>query len=79
MGEEDKRRRDKERKNPLTADLSISKDWGKDTALYFFKHGTENQVVQRGVRESGEKRGVERQEEQEVDGKVIAVSTWSIA
>lgn len=60
MGEEDKRERDKEqKKNPLTADLSISKDVGKDTALYFFKHGTENQVVQLGVRERREKGGGE--------------------
>lgn len=63
LGEEDKRERERDKeqkkKNPLTADLSISKDVGKDTALYFFKHGTENQVVQLGVRERREKGGGE--------------------
>jgi len=79
LGEEDKRKRDEEReKNLLTADLSTSDDGGKDTALFFFKHGTETKLCS-WEWESGEKRGAERQEEQEVDGKVIAVSTWSIA
>lgn len=60
LGEEDKRRKDGERKkNLLTTDFSASEDGGKDTALYFFKHGTENQVVQLGVRERREKGGGE--------------------
>lgn len=61
---------------------------GVVTALYFFKDGTENQVVQLGRRVLRERecvcwvggrgrRGDKR--EQEVDGKVIAVSTWSVA
>lgn len=44
-GEEDKRKRDEEReKNILTADFSTSEDGGKDTALFFFKHGTETKL-----------------------------------
>lgn len=65
----------RQKKNLLTADFSTSQDWGEEIQLC----GTENQVVQLGVRELREKRGLERHEEQEVDGKVIAVSTWSRA
>lgn len=53
-------------------------------ALCFFKDGTESQVVQLGRervlrrrRKKRERRRDKRQ--QEVDGKVIAVSTWSEA
>lgn len=46
-------------KNLLTADFSASEDGGKDSALFIFKHGTENQVVQLGVRERREKGGGE--------------------
>lgn len=59
LGEEDKRRRHEEGKNLLTADFSASEDRGKDSALFIFKHGTENQVVQLGVRERREKGGGE--------------------
>lgn len=80
VGEEERReggiRRDK---NPLTADMSISKDGGNDTALYFFKHGTENQVVQQGLRERRKKGGWRDKRNRKLMGKVIAVSTWSIA
>lgn len=72
----------REEKNLLTADFSASDDGergGEDTALYFFKHGTEKASCAAGRVRAERKKGAERQEEQEVDGKVIAVSTWSIA
>lgn len=45
-----------------------------------FKHATKTKSCSwERVRESRETRGAERCEEQEVDEKVIAVSTWSSA
>lgn len=77
LGEEDEGRRDKERK--ISLNRRSSEDGGKRYSFVFLQTWHRNQVVQLGAREQREKEGEERHEEQEVDGKVIAVSTWSIA
>lgn len=68
----------KEKKNLLTTDFSTSED-GEKIQLCISSNMVQKTKLCSWELESREKRGAERQEEQEVDGKVIAVSTWSIA
>lgn len=79
--EEDKRRKEG-RKNLLTADFSTSDDrgWGVGFSFVFLQRWHRKPKLWSGEGErggGGERRRDKR--EQEVDGKVIAVSTWSVA
>lgn len=58
--------------------MSTSEVGGRETAFLLKKMG-QKKMLSSWEGDSGEKKGAERHEEQEVDGKVIAVSTWSKA
>lgn len=62
------------REKTLTCTLTFLEVVVMNSFLFFFKMAQKSKL---GVREHRE--GVERHEEQEVDGKVIAASTWSVA
>lgn len=65
------------RENFSPQGLVFLKMRGRGTA-YYLKNGTEKKLSG-WEGDAGEKKGAERYEEQEVNGKVIAVSTWSTA